>query len=197
MKEFNVYEDEYWKDVPGYEGLYQVSSFGRVRSLTRNIWNGKSFYKKHGTIIKQFLNECGYPCIVLSKNNKRLYLRSHKLMQKSFPCHFISINKKVDHIDGNKLNTRLDNLRACNSSMNNINRKKSINTSSKYKGVSFDKYNKKWQSRIKKDYKTIHLGRYKDEKEAAIAYDNKARELFGEFAVFNFPFIGERHCLLV
>jgi hypothetical protein len=62
---------------------------------------------------------------------------------------------------------------------------KKRNSTSKYKGVSFDSINNKWRSGIMINGKTIHLGRFNLEEEAAIAYNNKAIELFGEFAKIN------------
>lgn len=56
---------------------------------------------------------------------------------------------------------------------------------SKYKGVTWDKGRNKWQSRIKKDGKSIYIGRYVSEEEAGRAYNKKAIELFGEFAKLN------------
>jgi hypothetical protein len=62
--------------------------------------------------------------------------------------------------------------------------------SSQYKGVSWNRLNKNWRSCIKTGGKQIPLGSFLDEKMAALAYDVAAREIFGEFANFNFPNIG-------
>ncbi|MHC4259490.1 MAG: AP2 domain-containing protein [Planctomycetota bacterium] len=64
-------------------------------------------------------------------------------------------------------------------------RKQIGNYSSQYKGVSWIKSEKKWRARIKFDGRSIHIGRFDDEKAAARAYDAKARELFGELAALN------------
>ncbi len=97
----------------------------------------------------------------------------------------------VDHINGNGLDNRKENLRLANSSTNQANRRKykKINKHSEYKGVSKDitcKY-KIWTSMIMKDRKCYNLGRFYAEIEAAEAYDKKAKELFGEYAYLNFP----------
>ena len=95
--------------------------------------------------------------------------------------------RQVDHINGNGLDNRKENLRICTHSENCYNRKKTkINATSKYKGVYWDKQRKKWSTLIGKDQKSIHLGHYDNEIEAAKAYDKKALELFGEFAYINF-----------
>jgi len=92
----------------------------------------------------------------------------------------------VDHIDGNGLNNRKSNLRLCTYSQNTYNRRPNRNSISKYKGVTYHKRNKKWEAKIIFNGKFIYLGGFDDEKEAALAYDRKAGELFGEFAYLNF-----------
>ena len=95
-------------------------------------------------------------------------------------------NRVVDHIDRNKLNCRMDNLRLVTTAENMQNRSKlTRKTSSIYKGVHFDKRNNKWQAHIRKDGKLYHLGLFVDEKEAARAYNTKATELNQGFALLN------------
>lgn len=93
----------------------------------------------------------------------------------------------VDHIDGNGLNNRKSNLRLCTHSQNTYNRRPNRNCSSRYKGISFHKMSKKWEVAICCKGKREHLGRFDDEVKAALAYDRKAKQLFGEFAYLNFP----------
>jgi hypothetical protein len=91
----------------------------------------------------------------------------------------------IDHIDGNGLNNDLSNLRICTCAQNQRNQKIRVH-SSQYKGVSRCKGYEKWTARIFFMGKHIHLGRFDEEKDAASAYDSKARELFGIFARPNF-----------
>jgi hypothetical protein len=95
----------------------------------------------------------------------------------------------VDHQNGNGLDNRRCNLRLANHSQNTHNsiRKTKDKTSSRYIGVSWDKYRRKWHARIQYMGKRINLGRFDSEEEAARAYDATARKLFGEFARLNFP----------
>ncbi len=91
---------------------------------------------------------------------------------------------EIDHIDGNGLNNRRSNLRVCTRSQNLMNMRKSKG-SSKYKGVHWRKDSKKWRAYIMLNYKQTHLGFFNDETEAAKAYNDKAKELFGRFANLN------------
>jgi hypothetical protein len=90
----------------------------------------------------------------------------------------------VDHIDNNKLNYKIENLRFATIPQNTYNTKKCKNiTLSIYKGVTKSKGS--FEAKINKDYKKYHLGLYDNEIIAAIAYNIKAEELFGEFANLN------------
>lgn len=94
----------------------------------------------------------------------------------------------VDHIDNDGLNNCRINLRLATRSQNHANRVKLSGCSSEYKGVSWDSNRQKWHVMIGVGkQKKLNLGRYDDELEAARVYDEKARELFGEFAKVNFP----------
>jgi hypothetical protein len=101
----------------------------------------------------------------------------------------------VDHINGNPLDNRKENLRVCTNQENQMNRGRTKNNMSGYKGVYYRKKNKDminerskpWKAQIMFNQKVIYLGLYKTKEEAARAYDKKAIELFGEFAQLNFP----------
>lgn len=92
----------------------------------------------------------------------------------------------TDHKDGNPLNNQRYNLRICTSYQSQGNIKHRKNTSSKYKGVSWDKTKQKWTAQIVIKHKWYFLGRYESEKDAANAYDKAAIEGFGNFAKPNF-----------
>ncbi len=92
----------------------------------------------------------------------------------------------VDHINMVGIDNTRENLRICNTSQNCMNMgKKHKNTTSQFKGVYYNKQNGNWRTRIKKDYKQIEIGSFDTQEEAAIAYNKKAIELFGEFAYLN------------
>jgi len=93
----------------------------------------------------------------------------------------------ADHNDGNGLNNQKTNLRKCTVSENNRNLSKRINgTTSKYKGVTHPKGNKKFIAMIMKNREARYLGSFNSEEKAAEAYDAAAKELHGEFARLNF-----------
>ena len=95
-------------------------------------------------------------------------------------------NYIVDHINGDTLDNRRKNLRICNRRQNNQNRNVQKNKKNcKYKGVYWDQSNKKYKTFITSEGKDYWIGRFKSEKEAALAYNKKAVELFGKFAKLN------------
>ena len=93
--------------------------------------------------------------------------------------------KMIDHIDNNPLNNNIDNLRGVESKQNQWNNKSKKGSSSKYKGVCWDKKLNKWQAQIKINNKQKYLGSFKLEKDAAIIYNNAAIKYFGEYANLN------------
>jgi hypothetical protein len=93
----------------------------------------------------------------------------------------------IDHIDGNPLNNTKENLRIANYQLNARNAKSKSGTVSKFKGVTYVKESNKWRVRICINGRNKQIGYFRDEIEAAKAYDDKAFELFGEFARLNFP----------
>lgn len=92
---------------------------------------------------------------------------------------------ETDHKNGDKLDNRKENLRTATKSQNVHNMGGRKNSTSRYKGVNWDKDRKKWLVRIANDKKQKNLGRYRSEEEAALAYNKVAIEYFGEFARLN------------
>lgn len=91
----------------------------------------------------------------------------------------------TDHIDGDPLNNQRSNLRICTCAENVRNRKSRPNSTSRFKGVCRTKDLKKWQAHIMAHGKAFYLGLFTKEIDAARAYNEKAKELHGEFARLN------------
>jgi len=164
---------EVWKDIPEFEGLYQVSNLGNVRSLQRVDSRGR---KLKGRLLKAALCSPTYIGVNLSKNGKSKTITVHKLVAYAFlnhkPCGYELV---VNHIDTNPTNNNLNNLEVT-TQRKNTNRKH-INSSSKYVGVCWHKKSKKWQAAIRINNKQKFLGLFENEKEASQAYINELNKI--------------------
>lgn len=111
-------QNEIWKDVKGYEGLYQVSNFGRIRSFLKT-GHFKDKFLDTPEIRTPGIAHTGYMCIVLVKDGKRHTYDLHRLIAETFIPN--PENKRtVNHIDGNKLNNKVDNLEWTTDSENQL-----------------------------------------------------------------------------
>jgi hypothetical protein len=122
--------------------------------------------------------------------HKTLYARVQLAKGKCQTLHrFLLDSPKgiIDHVNGNGLDNRKANLRLTNATGNNQNCRKRAGTSSKYKGIHFSSKENKFKAQIQVNKKKLSLGTYKNEIEAALAYDRAAIAYFGEFANLNFP----------
>ena len=93
----------------------------------------------------------------------------------------------VDHVDRDGLNNRRSNLRLCTVGENCCNAVGNAGAMSKYKGVGWHKRIKKWTATIQAEKQSYHIGYFKNEIDAARAYDRRARKLHRQFAYLNFP----------
>ena len=162
-------QQEIWKDIPNYEGIYQISTFGNVKSLK---WNKER-------ILKQCPNQDGYYTLNLSKKGVCKLKKIHQLMAITYlnhtPC---GMNKVVNHINFNRQDNRLENLELV-THRENTNRKH-IQSTSKYIGVHWSKHAKRWQSRISIKGKTKHLGYFKNELNASNRYFKELKIITNE-----------------
>lgn len=108
---------EEWKDVNGYEGMYQVSSFGRVRSVDRVVKHNDSYRRIKGRDIVLRNHGCGYKMVNLWKNNNVRIAYVHRLVAEAFIPRVLGKNE-VNHIDNNKSNNNVENLEWCTQSEN-------------------------------------------------------------------------------
>tara|TARA_R110000737_G_C14273842_1_gene430990 strand:- start:4 stop:489 length:486 start_codon:yes stop_codon:yes gene_type:complete len=152
---------EVWKSIEGYEGLYEVSNLGRVKSV---------FYSKSkDKILKSNVDSTGYLCLNLCKNKKQIKVHIHRLLAINFlnhtPC---GMKLVVDHINNIKTDNRLENLQIITHRENSS--KDRVGMYSKLTGVRWYKNSNKWASVIGVSGKKKHLGMFNTELEASNAY---------------------------
>jgi|688.fasta_scaffold366305_2 hypothetical protein len=159
-------EKEEWRAIPNYEGLYEISSLGRVKSL--------KFGKER--ILKTPINKDGYLNCNLCCIGKVKNFQVHQLVAMAFLNHIpCGLKLVVDHVNDNPQDNRLENLRVVTNRFNVY--KTQGNYSSKYKGVCWDKRINKWVSHIYINGKLKCIGRFNCELSASIAYQNKLKEI--------------------
>ena len=146
----------------GKFALIDAEDFDRVSNLTWHLLDQKK--------------PTQYAITNMVIGGKMTTVRMHRFIMKALP------GVEYDHRDGDGLNNRKFNLRKCTSSENSMNSRPRHGSTSKYKGVCRNNQKNKWRSTIKVNGKYIHLGNFKDELAAALAYDAAALKYFGEFA---------------
>lgn len=161
-----------WKDVVGYEGLYQVSDTGLVRSLDKEVAprKGASSYTKHGRVMVASPNPKGYLVITLKKAKSKRQFKVHTLVCIAFlgPRPNMQV---VRHLDDNPTNNNLDNLSYGTQSDNMSDRKRNGGYKSTYFGVGPHKQTGRWQAATRVKQQRVYIGLFETELEAAKAYD--------------------------
>jgi len=159
-------QEEIWKDVRGYEGLYMVSSIGRVKSLRTNS----------GKIFKPYLRDDVYPSICLWKDAEQKTKKIHQLVAEAFlnhvPCGYEYV---VNHINHNKHDNRVENLEVVTNRENS--NRKHIKSTSQYTGVHWCKISRTWKAQITIGKKKVHLGQFKEEIEASNIYEKAVKNI--------------------
>ena len=111
------FDGEIWKDIPGYEGLYKISNYGRVKSLKRYRPNGSKSQLVPEKIKKGTDNRCGYLVVTLSKSSKTKKNYIHRLVGIAFLPNPFNL-PEINHKDEDKSNNKIDNLEWCSSLYN-------------------------------------------------------------------------------
>ena len=169
------------------------------RELSRSDINGDGIMTIEITLTKgmttivddedsdlRFVNWCflknGYAVrgVYNGQTTKMVYI--HRTILSKMLGRELSNKELTDHINGDKLDNRRENLRVANNAENTRNQSKSSKNTSGYKGVFYKKDKRKWCARIKVNYVSIHLGYYGTPEEAHKAYCEAADKYFGEFA---------------
>lgn len=176
---------EIWKDIENYEGYYQVSNLGRVRSVNRIVINSMGGKIQHLQGKLQILKpgKLGYVIAQLSKDNKRKYCKVHRLVAQAFIPNPDNL-PEVNHKDENKANNRVDNLEWCDREYN-VNygtcslriSKANKGRSSKLKGIAKSEETRKRMSAAMVGNKNCLGRKLSDETKKKISDGNKVSQL--------------------
>ena len=159
--------EEVYKVIEGFDN-YEVSNLGNVRNVkTQKVLKGRK-------------NTHGYHSVSLYKNDNASNKLIHRLVAGAFLDN-ADDKECVDHIDNNRINNCISNLRYATKSENQYNRIMNVNNTSGFKGVSFHAKRKKWDASIKIDGITIHLGQFINKEDAILARITKANQVFGSY----------------
>jgi hypothetical protein len=162
-------DTEQWRPIVGYENVYEISSFGKIRRTST------------GRILKYLIDKLGYRRVQLCINGICKTKKVWRLVAQAFLDDF-SEDLHVDHIDGNTSNDFYANLRMASRSQNAKNRKLNCNNTTGHKGVSFHKRRQKFVARIQVDGKRLNIGEFDSLCEASAAYQAASQKHHGRFA---------------
>lgn len=158
------------KDVVGFEGLYLVNAMGDVFSMKRETKDGRTLRPKQ---LKPRSNGNGYTKLTLvDADGKHHHRKIHRIVAEAFLG--LQKNEIVDHIDGNRSNNFLSNLRVATNRTNALN----MRSNRKYRGVS-PSTGGKWRARAWINGKTRHIGLFETQEEASRAYFETVSKLEG------------------
>lgn len=148
------------KEIPVSRGKFAIVDDDDYERLSKHKW---------------YCNVYGYALRDITVSRKKSHIWMHRAVIDTPP------GMDTDHINGNRLDNRKCNLRACSASENMRNRPKQTNNTSGYKGVFWSKPAQKWRAQIVVNKKAMHLGLFVDPKDAYEAYKAAAEKYFGEF----------------
>ena len=164
--------DKRWVDIPDFEGLYQISNYGDVRSLDRTVGgiHGENSRTLKGRVIRLIMGNCGYYKVGLSKHGKCTPYHVHKLVAMCFNGHSPNgFTVIVDHEDNDKLNNYYKNLKE--TTVRDNTSKDRTGGTSKYAGVYWEAGRaNKWRVKILLHKTRISLGSYVKEEDARDTY---------------------------
>ena len=169
-------------NIPGREG-YVISKCGKVRSLSRVVVKKDGYtYHLKGRPIRHVITSWGYPAASLGRGSR---IAIHRLLGLVFLG--LQPDQQIDHINRDKSNFSLSNLRICSASENSRNKPLRSDNTHGSRGVEMmrRKTGVLWRAKIWHKRKCIHIGIFESKSEAASAYNAFAAKLHGEFATLN------------
>lgn len=159
---------EEWRKIVGYEGLYEVSSLGRVRSLDRYVKTCYEAYKlQKGKILNPGKNTNGYLQVVLHCNGKYKKCLVHRLVSQAFLPNPDNL-PEVNHKDEDKTNNRVENLEWCTAKYNlsygtrNIRRRDTLIKNGSWTGLSREEYIKEYYKKYYQEHKNEYNEQQKE-----------------------------------
>ena len=172
---------EEWRPIEGYEGLYEVSSYGRVRSLDKYVkCKGESYRLHKGKVLSPAKDTIGYLFVILHCNGKCKTIRVHKLVAEAFLPNPENLTE-VNHKDEDKINNRADNLEFCDHKYNmnygtrNIRSKDTHIKNGYWTGLSREEYRKKYNQDRKEHRKKYYQKYYQEHKNE---YNERQKEYY-------------------
>jgi hypothetical protein len=157
------------KPLPSIERLTELCSYNQKTGII--TWKKNERKRRAGAVVGS-KNKCGY--LVCSIDGSLFYV--HRIAW-ALSVGSIDSDLQVDHINGDRSDNRLCNLRACDNAQNNWNK-----LGKPYKGASLDKRDGRWSASITVRGRSVSLGRFSTQELAHMAYCKAAAELHGEFA---------------
>jgi len=151
------------KHIPLTQGEYALVDDVDYEELSKHKWHFTRGYAVRDNTV----------------NGHHTTMRMHRQILRASP------GDQTDHINRNKLDNRRCNLRLCTNWQNMCNRKKMSNNKSGFKGVTWNKKDKKWGAHIRANKRYVWLGYFTDKEEAARKYNEAAIYLHGDYAVLN------------
>lgn len=175
-----------WCIIPNTQDSYRVNEFGQIQSC-RRCGNTKTRKGSWRDIKCSSSGKCPYLKFIVNLDNTHKTKYVHQAVWEAFVGE-VSKGLVLDHIDGDRLNNCLDNLRIATYSQNAqhaVKRVRDGQAVSRHRGVIWLKNSQKWKSSIVVNKKVKHLGTFENEQDAAEAYNKAALEFFKDFAAVN------------
>ena len=160
---------EHWKTIPEFNGIYSISSFGRLRSADRYVQGAQGMRIQKGRTHTMAKTINGYVLAQLQSGGVKKKVMIHRLVLEAFGPSRPSDKHECDHINRVRHDNHIENLRWYTRQQNNFNVSLGKNNNSGITGVSWHEARGKWRAHIMLDYKQKHLGLFSTKIAAAYA----------------------------